>query len=79
MDEVDDLVVTPFKEIVDKAKTAVENAGDSNPSMLKAAQTLLKEGERGLKRIEPLCKKHLDDYGFNFVAALKDHGLSPTP
>jgi hypothetical protein len=75
MDEVDDLVVTPFKEIVDKAKTAVENAGHGNPVMLKAAQSLLKEGERGVKRIEPLCRKHVDDYGYNFIAFLKDNGL----
>lgn len=77
MEEVDDLVVTPFKEIVDKAKTAVENAGDSNPSMRKAARALLKEGERGLKRIEPLCKKHFEDYGSNFIASLKENGLAP--
>lgn len=79
MDEVDDLVLAPFRDIVEKAKQAVHNAGSDNPAMLKAAQTLIKEGERGLKRIEPLCNKHIDEYGPNFIAALKDNGLSLLP
>ncbi|KAM0431849.1 hypothetical protein ACHAPT_005101 [Fusarium lateritium] len=72
MDDVADLVVTPFREIVDKGRTALENAGDNKP-MLKAAQSLVKEGERALKRIEPLCRKLLDEYGSNFVDALKEN------
>ena len=76
MDEVDDLVLTPFKEIVEKAQLAVENAGNGNPVMLQTAQTLLKEGERGLKRISPLCKKQLEDYGSSFIASLKDNGMA---
>lgn len=74
MDLVDDLVLTPFKEIVDKAATAVENAGDENADMLKASQTLLKEGQRALKRIEPLCKKQFEEYGTNFTDTLKENG-----
>lgn len=74
MEDIDDLIVTPFKEIADKAKRAAENAGEDNPEMLKAAKSLLKEGDRGLKRIEPLCKKHLEDYGSSFTTALKENG-----
>ena len=74
MDLVDDLVLTPFKEIVDKAGTAVENAGDENVDMLKASQSLLKEGQRALKRIEPLCKKQFEEYGTNFTDTLKENG-----
>lgn len=77
MDDVNDLVVTPFRDMVEKGRTAVENAGDDKP-MLKAAQALVKEGERALKRIEPLCRKHLDEYGSNFVDALKENGMLPT-
>ncbi|KAK6448439.1 hypothetical protein FP744_10004689 [Trichoderma asperellum] len=72
MDDIADLVLTPFRDIVEKGRTAVQNAGDTQP-MLKASQALLKEGERALKRIEPLCKKHFDDYGPNFIAALRDN------
>ncbi|KAH7150037.1 hypothetical protein B0J13DRAFT_281763 [Dactylonectria estremocensis] len=72
MDDVNDLVVTPFRDMVEKGRTAIENAGDDKP-MLKASQALVKEGERALKRIEPLCRKHLDEYGSNFVDALKEN------
>lgn len=71
MDHVADLVA-PFRDIVKKGKTAVANAGASQP-MLAAAQGLVKEGERALRRIEPLCKKHMDDYGLGFVNALMDN------
>jgi len=68
-----ELVLTPFKDVVEKGRVAANNAGDSQP-MLKAALALVKEGERALKRIEPLCKKHLDEYGSGFVDALKENG-----
>ncbi|KAI6785438.1 uncharacterized protein J7T54_007080 [Emericellopsis cladophorae] len=73
MEEVDDLVLTSFRDIVDKARTALLNASEENPVMLKAAQALLKEGERAIRRIEPQCRRHLDDYGSSFIAALKDN------
>jgi hypothetical protein len=75
MEDIAHLVVTPFQEIVDKGKTAIENAGESQP-MAKAAQSLVKEGERALKRIEPLCKKHVAEFGLNFRDALRDNGIS---
>jgi galactokinase len=74
MEEVEDLVVSPFREVAEKGKAALENAGDANPIMLKASQSLVKEGERALKRIEPLCRKHLEEYGHVFIASLKDNG-----
>lgn len=73
MDSVDDLVLTPFKEIVEKAATAVGNAGDY-AEMLRASQALLKEGQRALKRIEPMCRKHFEEYGSAFTDALKENG-----
>lgn len=73
MDDVTDLVLTPFREIVEKGSLALENAGETQP-MAKAAQGLVREGERALKKIEPICKKLLDDYGTNFINALKDNG-----
>ncbi|ORY65486.1 uncharacterized protein BCR38DRAFT_484903 [Pseudomassariella vexata] len=76
-EEVERLVVAPFREIVEKANQAIVNAGDADEHvsapMLKAAQNLAKEGERALKKIEPLCKKNNDDYGSNFVDAIKEH------
>ncbi|KAI0020958.1 hypothetical protein F4780DRAFT_305804 [Xylariomycetidae sp. FL0641] len=77
-DEVERLVVAPFKEIVEKGNVAIENAArgasqDVADAMLKAAQSLVKEGERAVKRIEPLCSKAFDDYGSNFVDAIKEN------
>ncbi|KAK6853431.1 hypothetical protein PG995_010243 [Apiospora arundinis] len=76
-DEVERLVLAPFKEIVEKANIAISNASgaddDVATSMLKAAQSLAKEGERAIKRIEPLCAKNHEQYGTNFVDAVKEH------
>jgi hypothetical protein len=74
MELVDELVLTPFKEIVEKGKRAVENAADGEAEMLKASKALVREGERALKKIEPLCKKHFVEYGSNFLDALKENG-----
>jgi hypothetical protein len=73
MDDVEELVIKPFREVVGKGRMAVENAIDS-PDMLKEAQRLVKVGERGLTRIEASCKKLYADYSSNFVFALKENG-----
>lgn len=79
-DEIERLVLSPFREIVEKANTAVENAeaadDESSGPMRKAAQALAKEGERALKKIVPLCDKNYEDYAANFVDAMKEHGES---
>ncbi|KAI2469885.1 hypothetical protein F4781DRAFT_203562 [Annulohypoxylon bovei var. microspora] len=76
-DEVERLAIAPFREIVDKGNVAIGNAPnadeETSPLMLKAAQNLLREGERALKRIEPLCTKNLEEYGVNFVDAIKEN------
>lgn len=77
-DDINHLVLTPFQEIVEKGKLALENATNAGLSksdaMPKAAQSLVREGERALKKIEPLCKKHWEEYSANFVVALKEDG-----
>ncbi|KAI3402152.1 hypothetical protein diail_81 [Diaporthe ilicicola] len=74
-ESIGDLVLAPFKDIVAQGKTAINNAeGDGNDEMLRAAQVLVKEGERALKKIEPVCQKVYDEYGPNFVMALMDNG-----
>ncbi|KAI0470170.1 hypothetical protein F4859DRAFT_505274 [Xylaria cf. heliscus] len=76
-EEVDRLVLTQFREIVEKGKTAIENvesAGDQAPEpMLKAAQNLVKEGEKALKKIEPVSTAHYEEYGNNFINAIKEN------
>lgn len=74
MNEVDDLILGPFRDIVQKAELAVDNAGDDHADMASAASTLLKAGRRAVSHIEPLCSRYLDDYGSAFIAAVKDNG-----
>ncbi len=77
MDEaVRDLVVAPFADTVEKGRAAADSARatDDQP-MLKAAQALVKEGERALKKIEPLCQKNLEAFAANFVDALRGNGM----
>ncbi|KKA28925.1 hypothetical protein TD95_002485 [Thielaviopsis punctulata] len=73
MEQVADLVLTPFREIVDRGRTAAENAASEFPEMAKAATNLAREGERALKRIEPQCQHHLEEFGSSFLDALKDN------
>lgn len=82
MDEVTgDLILAPFRDIVAQGTTAINNAeGHRNEEMLRAVHVLVKEGERALKKIEPVCQKGYDEYGPNFAVALMDNGtrrLSP--
>jgi len=72
---VQNLVVSSFKDVVTKGRTALENAvAAGDLSMQKAAQGLVSNGERALKKIEPLCKRQVDEYGEGFVDALKENG-----
>ncbi|KAI0555490.1 hypothetical protein F4679DRAFT_570033 [Xylaria curta] len=76
-DEVERLVLAQFREIVEKGKTAIENvesAGDQAPEpMLKAAQNLVKEGEKALKKIEPVSTATYEEYGSSFINAIKEN------
>ena len=85
-DDAERLVTAPFREIVEKGNVALLNAQDAEDDdavgMVKAAQNLLKEGDRALKRIEPLCAKNYGEYGVNFIDAVKEHGKTfrfPSP
>lgn len=72
---MDDLVLAPWKEIVLQGTAAVRNAGTTGDErMLKAAQGLVSEGERGLKKLGPLCQKNGDEFGTSFANDLKDNG-----
>ncbi|CAN8102200.1 unnamed protein product [Discula destructiva] len=76
MDEaVEDLVLAPFRDIVAQGTAALSNAetgGKNDEGMRAAAHGLLREGERALRRIEPLCRRKCEDFGATFVDALKD-------
>ncbi|OAA80907.1 RING finger domain-containing protein [Akanthomyces lecanii RCEF 1005] len=71
-DEVNVLTLKPFRDVVEEASTALENAGE-NDVMRKAAKKLLREGEKAVKLIEPQCTKRLAEYGDNFLNALREN------
>lgn len=74
---VDGLVLAPLRDIVRNGITAVKSAEAAEDEvMLRAAHGLVKEGERALQHIEPVCRKHLEEFGSNFINALKDNGRS---
>lgn len=76
MDEVNELTLKPFRDIVQEASTALENAGE-NDSMRKAAKKLVREGEKAIKLIEPQCTKRHGEYGETFLNALRENGTYP--
>ncbi|KAI0424710.1 hypothetical protein F5Y09DRAFT_130040 [Xylaria sp. FL1042] len=77
MDELDLLLLSPYRDITERAKAAIENAKNAGdrapPLMLKSAEKLLKESERALKEIEPLSTNHYEQYGSVFVDTTKNH------
>jgi hypothetical protein len=74
MNEVSELVLRPFEEIVAKAALAARTARDAQP-ILEASQSLAKEGERALKRLVPPYRAHFEKLGPVFIDALKENGM----
>lgn len=76
MDEsIRDLIVAPFRDLVAQGRIAGANADNANKDDMRTmAQSLVKEGERALKRLEPLCQKKCEEFGAVFVNAVKDDG-----
>ncbi|KAI2617722.1 hypothetical protein GGS26DRAFT_576135 [Hypomontagnella submonticulosa] len=88
--DVEELVIQPFREVVEHGREAVANAEatagagpDENDvestsqqnatDMLKAARSLVKEGERALQRLLPLWKERVDKYGDAFTEAMRQN------
>ncbi|KAM0323665.1 hypothetical protein ACHAQA_008600 [Verticillium albo-atrum] len=77
--DVEELIITPFKEVVERGRDAAANAQtveeddpEVSKQMTKAAQAVVKEGERALKRLQPLWDAHVDKYGEAFREAIRD-------
>lgn len=71
----DDIVIRPFREVVEKGGEAVtnaEDAADNEPEasawLYQSGQSLVKEGERAIKRLRPLMKDRTPE----FYSAVKD-------
>jgi len=77
MDDVQELVLQPFREMIEMAETALENAKDAGFEPLQtAAQQLMTDGQRALAKLDPICKRYYESYSTNFITALKENGTS---
>ncbi|KAJ0269631.1 hypothetical protein COL940_012293 [Colletotrichum noveboracense] len=78
--DAEELIIAPFQEVVDRSKEAIEHAekaqsGNSELAvqMMKSAQMVFREGERALKRVQPLWDSQVDKHGDSFKDAVGDN------
>ena len=79
--DVEQLILQPFRDVVERGKEAAGNAEFSGEdgsevakAMLKSARTLVREGERALQRLQPLWDERVAQHGDAFVEAMRDNG-----
>lgn len=80
--DAEDLIIQPFKELVERGNEAIRNAEDAGATdpdgakqMLKSANSIVKEGDRALQRLQPLWTSQVAKYGDAFTQAIGDNGL----
>ena len=66
--DIEDLIIAPFREVVKRGNEALANAQadadeDAAPAMEKAAKALVREGDRALKRLQPLWDSQVEKHG----------------
>ncbi|CAJ2512640.1 Uu.00g007590.m01.CDS01 [Anthostomella pinea] len=76
--DAEELVIQPFREVVERGKDAVANAEASRDDdavsstlMLRSARSLVREGERALQRLMPLWNSQVDQHGEVFTDAIR--------
>lgn len=82
--DIEELIIAPIREVVDRGKEAVANAesaddrdddaDDVTKRMAKAGKALVREGERALKRLQPLWDDQVKKYGDAFRTAMDKNG-----
>lgn len=78
--DAEELILNPFREVVDRGKDAVTNAesaadedAELSRLMAKAGVAVVKEGERALKRLQPLWDGQVEKYGDAFKETLSQN------
>ncbi|KAJ9155683.1 SH3 domain-containing protein [Pleurostoma richardsiae] len=71
--DAEELIIRPFQEVVERGKEAVANAEAVaeedeilSSRMVKAANAIVREGERALKRLKPLWDGQVEKFGDAF-------------
>lgn len=87
--DADELIIRPFKEVVERGNEAVANSGEAGDDLdgaaesadnsagsrlAKASRALVKEGERALKRLQPIWDDQVEKYGDAFKDAMLQQG-----
>ena len=77
----EDLFLEPFREVIQRTTEASANAEaaqhadpDLAKAMSKAAAALLREGDRALRRLQPLWNSQVEKHGESFEDAMRDDG-----
>lgn len=78
----DDLLIRPFGDVVAVGTTAATNAAALGPDrasdadrMSRAAQALVREGERALTKIRPVWEDRVGKYGDKFKGIMAQQGI----
>ncbi|KAJ0115862.1 hypothetical protein J7T55_004031 [Diaporthe amygdali] len=78
--DAEELILNPFQEVVDRGKEAVSNAesaagedAELSRLMAKAGVAVVREGERALKRLQPLWDGQVEKYGDAFKDSLSQN------
>lgn len=74
VDEVVEFLLSPFKDITNKAREALNSAGNDDGKLGTTAEALTREGRRALNRLEPLCDKVYRQHGTTFTSSIKSNG-----
>lgn len=79
--EVEELILQPFRDVVERAKEAIENAESGKEDepevaklMFRSARSLVKEGERALQRLQPLWDGRVAQHGPAFTEVMRNNG-----
>lgn len=79
--EVEQLIIQPFREVVERGNEALANAeacqaddADLAARMTTVSRALVREGERALKRLQPLWQTQIEKYGELFTEPIRDNG-----
>lgn len=80
--DAEELIIRPFREVVERGAEAVANAeaDDADPEvaegLAKAARAVVREGERALKKLQPIWDGQVEKYGDAFKDAMIQQGKS---
>ncbi|KAG7056976.1 SH3 domain-containing protein [Colletotrichum scovillei] len=78
--DVEELILAPFREVVERGEESAKNAHDAQDDdpetsreMAKSASMIAKEGQRALKRLQPLWNSQFEKHGDVFKDTIAEN------